>query len=97
MHLHSSRTAACCVCSGLFPVRACEVWLPDLCAVWMYDKGAVWLHVGDGAGVRDKDTSCRIWSYTSHQFGTRHALNAKEYGKFGSRDRTCSLFKEQPG
>jgi len=49
---------------------------------------------GDGAGVRDKDTSRRIWSCKRHQVGTRHALNAKELGQFRSRDRNCSVFKK---
>jgi len=56
MHLHSSRTAACCVCSGPFPVRAFEVWLPDLCAVWMYDSGAVWLHTSATGPVCETKT-----------------------------------------
>jgi len=48
---------------------------------------------GDGAGVRDEDTSRPIWSCTRHQVGTRHALNAQELGQFRSRDRNCSVFK----
>jgi len=86
MPLHSSRTAACCVRGGPFPVQACGVWMPDLCAVWVYDFGA---------GVRDEDTSRQIWSCTSHQVGTRHALNVLVNTQFWSRDRNCPVFKKQ--
>jgi len=56
--------------------------------------GAMWLLVGDGAGVRDEDTSRQIWSCTSHQVGTRHALDAKEREQFWSRDRDCTVFEK---
>jgi len=56
-------------------------WRPGYCTHVPGIIGAMWLHVGDGAGVRDEDTSRRIWSCTSHQVGTRHALNAKEQGQ----------------
>jgi len=47
---------------GPFPVRACEVWLPDLCGVWMYDLGAVWFH--EWCAVWSYD-SCAMWLYDS--------------------------------